>query len=349
VGISPEDLNRSEGWVDTSALMARAQSCERTGILRDAESAYNALIVIAARQQDHATLAEAFRRMAVLAHQAGDSARARSALSQSYAVATMLGDRRLAAETLNTLGGLELETRNLTAAEAALTEAVTLARGDLAVFARVTQNLGIVANIRGDHTAAEERYRQSLAAYETLSDLHGSAIARHNLGRLAADRRDYPAATGHYEACQSLAESSGDAHLGALCRVNHAEALLGLGQVEAARHAAQSAGGIFATLGSHFDAPDVQRVLALCDRADGLTAQAEARLVHAGELARITDARLTEAEVARDLGRLYAETGRLPQAHVSLREAVQGFAGLGAEADVAATERELVALSEPPR
>ena len=109
MGITPEELNAPEGWVDTTALMARAQDCERSGILRDAESAYNALIVIAARQQDHATLAEAFRRMAVLAHQAGDSPRARSALQQSYAVATMLGDRRLAAESLNTLGGLELE------------------------------------------------------------------------------------------------------------------------------------------------------------------------------------------------------------------------------------------------
>ena len=205
-----------------------------------------------------------------------------------------------------------------------------------------------MANIRGDHSAAEERYRHSLAAYEALSDQHGSAIARHNLGRLAADRRDHVLAIGHYEACQALAEASGDAHLGALCLVNHAEALLALGQVAAARDTVQAAGRIFATLGSHFDTPDVQRVLALCDRADGLMAQAEARLVHAGELARITDARLTEAEVARDLGRLYAETGRLPQAHASLQEAMRGFAGLGAMADVEATERELAALGGPP-
>ena len=75
-----------------------------------------ALIVAATRQRDHATLSAAFRHRAVLAHQAGDTVRARGALQQSYAVATILGDRRLTAETLNTLGGLELETRNLAAA-----------------------------------------------------------------------------------------------------------------------------------------------------------------------------------------------------------------------------------------
>src|SRR5262245_57995017 len=98
------------GWVDTTALLNQAQAFELAGSLRHAEAAYNSLIVAATRQQDHAILSVAFRRRAVLAHHAGDSARARSALQQSYAVATMLGDRRLTAETLNTLGGLELET-----------------------------------------------------------------------------------------------------------------------------------------------------------------------------------------------------------------------------------------------
>src|SRR5262249_39369063 len=192
---------------------------ERSGDTRNAEDAYNSLIVTAARQGDQAMLAEAFRRRAILAHQSGDSARARSALQQSYAVTTLLGDPLLAARTLNTLGGLELETRMRDARDAAVPEAAAVACDDPVLVARVYQNLGIVANIRGDHAAAEVNYRRSLAAYEGLCDTHGSAISRHNLGMLSADRGNHHEALEHYEKCRALARESGDAHLGALCQV----------------------------------------------------------------------------------------------------------------------------------
>ena len=334
------------GWVDTAALLSQARAYELAGSVRHAEAAYSALIVAATRQQDHATLAAAFRHRAVLAHQAGDTVRARSALQQSYAVATILGDRRLTAETLNTLGGLELETRNLAAAEAALLEAAVLASDEPAVLARVEQNLGIVANIRGQHDAAEVHYRRSLAAYEALPDPHGSAIANHNLGMLAADRGDLAQAAVHFDACERLAEASHDTHLVALCLLNRAEVLVALGRSEEARRDVESAERGFRALGAHFDAADVHRVLALCDRADGMLGQAEARLVQARELARMTGARLTEAEAARDLGRLYAETGRVTEAHVTLREAARAFEGLGATADAEATEGELARLGK---
>ncbi len=332
------------GWVDTTALLNQAQAYELAGSLRHAEAAYNSLIVAATRQQDHATLAVAFRRRAVLAHQSGDSARARSALQQSYAVATMLGDRRLTAETLNTLGGLELETRNLAAAEAALLEAEALASADPTILARVEQNLGIVSNIRGDLEVAETHYRRSLAAYEALPDPHGSAIAHHNLGMLAADRGEHVKASEHFTTCEELAEASRDLHLVALCLLNHAEVLVALDRPTVARQNAEAAERMFQGLGVHFDAGDVHRVLALCDRAEGQLRQAESRLMQARELARETGARLTEAEVLRELGRLYRETGRKADGVALLREAARAFAGLGARGEAGATESEAALL-----
>lgn len=331
--------------MDSTALLARAEACERAGAPREAEAAYDVLIVAATRDGDQETLAEAFRRRAVLAHEAGDSMRARSALQHSYAVTTLLGNRRLTARTLNTLGGVELETRNLDAAESALTEAAALAGDDPALLARIAQNLGIVANIRGDHAAAEVNYRRSLGAYEALADPHGSAIAHHNLGMLAADRGALTQAMEHFQSCETLARASGDAHLGALCRVNYAEVLLSLGRRGEARSAAEEAQRTLESLEANFDAPDVQRVLALCDRSEGLLRQAEARLLRARELARTADARLIEAEVARDLGRVYAESGRPTQARAAFRDAARTFSELGASGDMVATEHELELLA----
>jgi tetratricopeptide (TPR) repeat protein len=255
-----------------------------------------------------------------------------------------VGNRRLTAETLNTLGGLELETRNLEAAERALLEAEGLAAEEPAILARVEQNLGIVANIRGLHGAADKYYRKSLALYEGLPDPHGSAIAHHNLGMLAADRGKLEQAAAHYDACERLAGACQDSHLRALCLLNRAEVLLALDRSAEARRDVAAAERAFESLGAHFDAADVLRVLALCDQAEGLLGMAEARLQQARELADITGARLTEAEAPRDLGRLYAVTARVKLARLALDEAARAFDGLGALAEAELTERELAVL-----
>ena len=334
----------AEAWVDVPELLRQARDFETAGHVRAAEAAYDAVIVSAARQDDHEALAVAFRRRAVMAHHGGDSPLARGGLRQSYAVAAMLGNRRLMAETLNALGGLELETRNLAAAEAALTEALDLAAEHPPVLARVAQNLGIVANIRGDLPAAESHYRRSLEAFDSLGDRTGSAITLHNLGMLTADRGAHADACMLYGECEQVADVTGDAHLAALCRVNHAESLLALGRVSEGRDTVERAGRSLEALGSRFDAPDVERVLALCERAEGRDSQAETRLGRARELAQLTDARLSVAEIARDLGRLYAQTGRPTQARSALREAVEAFGDLGAMGEARATRLELETL-----
>jgi hypothetical protein len=67
-------------------------------------------------------------------------------------------------------------------------------------------------------------------------------------------------------------------------------------------------------------------------------------MTQARELSRQTGARLTEAEVLRDLGRLYRETGRLAEGVALLHEAAQAFAGLGAQGEAGATESEAALL-----
>jgi tetratricopeptide (TPR) repeat protein len=201
-----------------------------------------------------------------------------------------------------------------------------------------------VDNIRGDLPAAESHYRRSLAAFESLGDPGGSAITLHNLGMLTADRGAHDEACALYRECERLADGSGDAHLAALCRVNHAESLLALGEVSEGRATVELAGRSLEALGSRFDAPDVERVLALCERAEGSDAEAETRLGRARELAQLTDARLTDAEIARDLGRLYAQTGRPMLARRAFREAVDAFGDLGATAEARVTRLELETL-----
>ena len=66
------------------------------------------------------------------------------------------------------------------------------------LWARVEQNLGILANIQGELYEALTRYGRSLEAYRGAGDEHGCAIAYHNLGMVSADRQLYDEADRYF-------------------------------------------------------------------------------------------------------------------------------------------------------
>src|SRR5213078_2231840 len=130
-------------------LLHEARSRERSACLPEAIQGYEAAISSAERTGEKPILAEALRRLAVVLHHRNESARAREFCNRSYQVACAIGNDVLAAEALNTMGGLALRTGALEEARAHFLQA--LERGGQAreLLARVEQNLGILANIRG--------------------------------------------------------------------------------------------------------------------------------------------------------------------------------------------------------
>lgn len=329
---------------DVGTLLAEARVWEQTGYVTEARAAYDRVIAAAMQRNSSPILADALRHRAILLHQAGDSVAAEDGLQQSYAVARLAGDDLRAVEALNSLGGLRIEMGKLDRAEAVLTEAATLAGEAGPLAARVAQNLGIVATIRGDRPSAALYYRRALVAYEEVDDPHGKALAHHNLGMLAADAGRWSEADSHFAACLGVARASGDAHLEALCRVNRAEVQLALGEIAAARAGVETARWIVDMTGKRSDLADIERVLALCDRAEGKLDQAEGRLHQARALAAELGAPLTDAEAAHELGRLYHTMNRPDDARRYLELAIRGYTDVGAEGDAGRARADLSAL-----
>src|SRR4051812_28903922 len=168
--------------------LQQARAIERAGGLPEAIKVYESAISEAERSAEFAVLSESLRRLAVLRHHRDDHTSARELCQRAWDVATRARNDVLAAEALNTLGGLELTTGSIADARRSFLRALELG-GDLSreLRARVEQNLGIVANIQGDLYEALKRYERSLAAYKACSDDHGCAIAYHNLGMVSAD------------------------------------------------------------------------------------------------------------------------------------------------------------------
>jgi len=330
--------------LDVATLLSEARVWEQTGYVIEARAAYDRVIAAAMQPRDSGVLAEALRRRAVLVHQAGDSVAAEDGLQQSYAVARLAGDQLRAAEALNALGGLRIETGQLDQAQSVLEEAATLTEETPTLVARVAQNLGVIATIRGDRPSAALYYRRALVAYEELGDAHGRALAHHNLGMLAADGERWAEADSHFAACLGVARAAGDAHLEALCRVNRAEVQLAQGDTVAARAGVETARWIVDMTGKRSDLADIERVLALCDRAEGKLEQAETRLQQARTLASQLGAPLTAAEAAHELGRVYRAMNRGGEARYYLELALRSFTELGAETDAARARAELSSM-----
>ena len=158
-------------------MLDAAIAHERNGAGDEALRLYQLVADESSAGDDRAALSEALRRMAVVLHHRSEGPRSRELCERSLGIATEIGDDRLAAESLNTLAGFDLETGRVDSARRRFLRALALGGERPELRGRVEQNLGILANVRGDHAEAEAHYTRSLEAFELLGDERGRAMA----------------------------------------------------------------------------------------------------------------------------------------------------------------------------
>jgi putative nucleotidyltransferase with HDIG domain len=339
-------VNPSHPHCSAADLLHEARGRDRAGCLPEATTAYESTIVAAEQCGEWAVLAEALRRLAVVRHRQDDSVAARELCRRSYDVARQAGSDILAAEALNTLGGVSLETGSLTEAQGTFLWALELGGASRALRARVEQNLGILANIRGNLDEALACYGRSLEAYRSSDDEHGCAIAYHNLGMISADQELWDEAESHFRASLEIAERAGDVHLQGLCLVNQAEAHVARQRFEDARRDAEAALAIFDQLGAGADKAGAYRVIGVVYRETGRPALAESRLRSAITLAAAAGSVLNEAEASREFALLCQAMGRNQEALALLTAAHRLFGQLDARRDLVYVDGKVAELEE---
>lgn len=315
-------------------LLLDARSRERAGCIPEAIAAYEAAITSAERSGETKVLSEALRRLAVARHNQGDSATARQLIRRSHEVASASGDRLLAAEALNTLGGIELQSGAIDQARTALNQALAEGGEYQSLRARVKQHLGIIANIQGDLDAALANYSDSLESYQGANDEHGCAIAFHNLGMVSADRDLLGDADRYFTQSYEIAQRAGDVSLQGLCLVNHADVDVQRQMYEDARHKAEAALVLFDQLGDRGSKSTAYRVIGMVYRDTGKAQLGESRLKSSIELAAGVGYVLSEAESTRELALLYQGMGRNQEALTLLNRSYRLFQRLDARVDL---------------
>jgi putative nucleotidyltransferase with HDIG domain len=315
-------------------FLREARDHERAGRMAEAVKTYETAIQAAERAAERGVLAEALRRLGVVHHHRDQPELARKLCQRSYQTGTEIGDTVLAAEALNALAGFDFEAGSIEAAREKFYRALELGGASAELRGRTEQNLGILANIQGALAQALTHYQRSLAAFESIADDRGCAIAYHNLGMVSADRELWDDADRYFRRSLEIAEAIGDVHLQGLGLLNHAEVHLARQRYDQARQNAEAALGIFDRLDSRLDKADAYKVIGRVYRETGRNALAESRLRSAVELAVSTGSILSEAEASRELALLYQSMGRNQEALRLLNAAHRLFTRLDARVDL---------------
>ena len=307
---------------------------DRSGRLAEAAAGYARAIVFAERDGAPDALSEALRRLSLVVDRQGDAERARALCARSRQVAEAAGQNVLVAEALNVAGVLDLQAGEFDAARAVLRRAAERAGGDPALLAKVEQNLGIVANIKGDLPDAIEHYKRSLDAFQVAGDERGCALAYNNLGLASADGQHWSEADWYYRLCLRTATKIGDVYLRGLAVMNRTEVLLAWASYDEARADAETALAIFEQLGATRHMSETHRILGVVDRETGSLESAESRLLRAVTLAAEAGATLEEAEASRELALLLQRLNRNQDALRTLSDAHRLFGRLDARRDM---------------
>jgi putative nucleotidyltransferase with HDIG domain len=325
-------------------LLHEARARERGIGLPDAVAGYETAISAAERTGERTVLAEALRRLAVVRHRYHQSDEARRLCDRSFIVARAAGNDILAAEALNTLGGIDLEAGPPAEARRHLLHAVQLGGASRELRARVEQNLGILASIQGDLQGALACYARSLEAYQSCNDEHGCAIAYHNLGMVSAQRQLLDEADRYFTQSYEIAARADDAYLQGLCLLNHAEVYFARERYEEARRNAEQALGLFDQDDGGVLRAQAYRIIGMVYRETGRPALAEARLRSAIELAVHAGSVLNEAAARREVAILYQGMGRNHDALMLLNEAHALFSRLDARGDLVYVDGKMAEL-----
>lgn len=307
---------------------------ERAGRFEGAVRAYEFAAEMARGLGDNPRQAEALRRLGVLLHLRSRTAEARVLVARSADLGRKTRDPSLVGEALNTLASFHLESGELAAARRLFDEAFGCASGSHRLRAKIEQNLGVAANMHGDHDLAREHYRRAVEAFHAAGDDQGAATAAHNLGCMARERGKLDEAERCFERCRTLAERVGDARLIGLCALSRSELHLTREDFGAAREDAEAALHLFEELDAPMDKSAACRVLGAVFRETSRPILAEARLRSALRLAEEAGWVQGRAEASRELALLHRRTGRTEESIALLADALRLFGFLDARRDV---------------
>ena len=146
-------------------------------------------------------------------------------LTAAEAIAEAHADESAIGHAINVRGIIHWQRGELDAAQALYRQALDIALrvSDTRLAAMAAQNMGVVANVRGDFTNAMHYYRTSLNGYRSLGLPRDVYIVQNNLGRLYTEQKKWDEAERAYDEALHIATALGELSGATMIDVNVAE------------------------------------------------------------------------------------------------------------------------------
>ena len=325
--------------VDT--LIQQAQLAEREGRRDDARSLYERALYALRRAKDGALASSILRWIGRTYQVDADADAALDCLEAALAVGQLAGDPAAIGHAINVQAIVHWQSGALEKAEELHLEARAHAidAGETRLAAMTAQNLGVIANIRGDLEKTLRYYRTSLAEFRTLGAPKEVCVALNNMGCLCTDLGRWDDAARAFEEAVQIAEALGDVPARIMLEVNRAELEIGRSNYPAARTACELA--VRLATQSHDDHAlgELEKHLGTVDRELGQFAVAEEHFERAQAIATERRDMLLSAETAREHAELCRRQGRHRDAMVHLNRGHRIFTQLRAKRDVSDVDR----------
>ncbi|UCG74729.1 MAG: tetratricopeptide repeat protein [Gemmatimonadota bacterium] len=261
-------------------------------------------------------------------------------------------DMRDVMQATNLRGIAAFELGDTEEARVAFDMLMELAEGeqDQEMLARAANNLGAIANLRGRRHEALAYYSMAIPLYQRLGQARGLAQTHHNMGLSYRDLGRLGDAADAYARAVELAAAIPYRPLVAMSMIGRAEVALGLEDIDLSLCLLDRGLDLSRAVADPISEAEGLRVRGLARTKQvrtfaGAGERARADFGAALDLARTTGSRLLEAEIERDLGRLWVELGEPREAEPLFRASRRTFEEIGAVAEAGAVDQQLQAIA----
>ena len=325
-----------------------ANAARSDGAWEKALVQYETSLARVPKEGDARAAAEILRAIGNVHYARGDLEQARDVFTVSLAIAEASALPEQTVPALNCLAVVEQFCGEIGEAEKLYTRARELADGlgDERRAAMIEQNLGTLANVRGDARAALHRYHAAFERFERLGDPLAATRVLNNLGMAYVDLESWESAEECFREASARADLLADRDTLGTIEVNRTELRLRRGQYEEAKRSCDRAFDIFSRLESKTGIAETSKFYGAIARATGKLETAKTHLSLATGLARLCGDRLLEGEVERELALVHLEEGKDREVVRCLNRAHRHFSELRATHEVVDIERRLDRLEE---
>jgi diguanylate cyclase (GGDEF)-like protein/putative nucleotidyltransferase with HDIG domain len=264
----------------------------------------------------------------------------------ALAVAQASEDKAAEGHAINVQGGIYWAHGDLDTAEAMFLNArvCALSANERALVAMTSQNLGIIANIRGELPEALHHYDVALENYRTLNRQSEVCTALNNMGRLYTDLKRWTEAERAYAEAIDISNTLGDSSARIGLEVNVAEMWLTRGAANRAAEALDDAARLTRDTGETAWTAHIAKLRGVMYRYTGALQEAERYLTEAANLAESRQDLLLLAETLRERAELYRGQGRNREALQNLNRSHRLFTQLRAKRELANVDQSVSRL-----